>query len=135
MAEVALVLPFSLDPFTGSIVTTTSQETIWSSRVKMAIETNLGERVMRPGYGTRVPSSLFNTVDGFKDVVERDVRRVFVDFLPLLSVIDITTVYNNTENVLQIQVTYSLPNKTQVTTQAGVMVISDINPPYQELTQ
>jgi phage baseplate assembly protein W len=135
MTEVALAFPFSLDPFTGSISTTTNQDVIWADRVRMAVETTVGERVMRPTYGTKVPSSLFNTIDGFTDVVEQDVRRVFVEQLPLLTLIKISTDFTPRENELSVTITYALPNKTQATTLVGVMVVSDINPPYEELTQ
>jgi phage baseplate assembly protein W len=135
MAEVALTFPFSLNPLTGSIVTTTNQDVIWADRVKLAVETNLGERVMRPSYGTKIPAALFNTVDSFTDVFERDVQRVFVEQLPLLSFESITSDFNERENTLSVDITYSLPNNTKATTKVGVMVVSDINPPYEELAQ
>lgn len=135
MAEVTLGFPFSLNPLTGSIITTTNQELIWANRVKMAVETTVGERVMRPTYGTKIPSALFNTIDGFADVTERDIRRVFVEQLPLLTLIKIKTDFSTKDDQLAVEITYELPNKTQTTTKVGVMVVSDINPPYEELSQ
>jgi phage baseplate assembly protein W len=134
MTEVALVLPFSLNPQTGTIMTTTNQDLIWSNRVRIAVETALGERVMRPTYGTKIPNALFNTVDGFDDVLQKEIGRVFVDQLPLLKLVSISTSHDTAYNKLSVNVTYQLPNNTEITTKAGVMVISNVNPPYQELT-
>ena len=133
MAEEALLLPFSLNPQTGKIVTTTDQNVIWSNRVRIAIETSLGERVMRPTYGTKVPNALFNTIDAFEEEIKREVNKVFVDQLPLLTLVNISTTHDAGLNRLAVEITYQLPNKNELTTKAGVMVVSDINPPFEEL--
>lgn len=134
MTEEALLLPFSLNPQTGKIETTFDQNVIWSNRVRIAVETSVGERVMRPTYGTKIPDSLFNSVSGFEEVVNREVNKVFVDQLPLLTLVDVKTVHDRKLNKLSIDITYQLPNKNELTTKAGVMVVSDINPPYEELS-
>lgn len=134
MAEEALLLPFSLNVQTGKIETTKDQNMIWSNRVRIAIETSLGERVMRPAYGTKVPDALFNSIDGFEEVLRREVNKVFVDQLPLLTLVSVSAVHDIKYNRLSVEVTYQLPNKNELTTKAGVMVVSDINPPYEELS-
>lgn len=134
MAEEALLLPFSLNVQTGKIETTKDQNVIWSNRVRIAIETSLGERVMRPTYGTKIPDALFNTVDEFEIILRREVNKIFVDQLPLLSLVSVSADHDTKYNRLSVEVTYQLPNKNELTTKAGVMVVSDINPPYEELS-
>jgi phage baseplate assembly protein W len=131
--EVALVLPFMVDG-NGNIITTNNQNQIWSNRVKTLIGTRLGERVMRPEYGAKIGESLFNTVGSMSDIVTREVNRVFQEYLPLLTVSDISIDHNTNTNELRIDISYQLPNTSTTTTQVGVMVVSNINPPYEELS-
>lgn len=135
MAEVALVIPFSLNPQTGAFVTTTDQDIIWKNRVRMAVQTAFGERVMRPSYGTKISEAAFNTITGFEDTVQNEVRRIFIEQLPLLDLTEVTAIHNEKDNKLTCEITYMLPNKTDSTVSVGVMVVSDINPPYEELNQ
>ena len=134
MAEVALQFPFKLDPNTGTIVSTSSQEAIWNNRVRMALETTVGERVMRPTYGVQISRAVFNTVSAMEDTIRRETSRLFVEQFPLLQLISVTTTHDIKENKLSAEVRYLLPNKTEQTTMAGVMIVSDANPPYEELS-
>jgi phage baseplate assembly protein W len=131
-SEVALVLPFMVDG-NGNIITTNNQAQIWSNRVRALIGTRLGERVMRPEYGAKIGESLFNTVGSMSDIVTREVNRVFQEYLPLLTLSEITIDHNTNTNQLLVNISYQLPNTTTTTTQVGVMVVSNINPPYEEL--
>jgi phage baseplate assembly protein W len=135
MAEVALRFPFSLDPNTGSIVSTSDQATIWNNRVRMALETLVGERVMRPTYGVDISKAVFNTLTNMEDTVRRETSKLFIEQFPLLELIDVTTTQNIKENTLIAEIRYLLPNKTEQTTAAGVMVVSNANPPYEELSK
>lgn len=132
--EVALVLPFSLNPLTGAIITTTNQDEIWEDRVRMAIQTGLGERVMRPEYGTKIPSALFDTLTGFETTLSSELNKIFVEQLPLLELLTIEPTHTIKDNRLNVDITYKLPNKNETTTKIGVMVVSDTNPPYEELS-
>ena len=134
MSEVALTIPFSLDPLTGSLIVTSDQNLIWSNRVRGAIETAVGERVMRPTYGTKIANEVFNTTGSFEATLQREASRVFTDQLPLLKLVSVTSSLQESSNTLFIEVTYQLPNNVLITTKAGVMVVSSSNPPYQELT-
>lgn len=134
MAEVALQFPFSLDANTGTILSVSSQETIWNNRVRMALETTVGERVMRPTYGVEIARSVFNTISGMEDTIRREVSKLFVEQFPLLQLISVTTTHDINQNKLSAEVKYLLPNKIEQTTMAGVMVVSDANPPYEELS-
>ena len=134
MAETTLKFPFTLDPNTGSIMSTSSQEAIWHSRVRMAMETRLGERIMRPTYGTEISQSVFNTITSMEETLKRETNKLFVYQFPLLELVSVTSFHDVKENRLSAEVTYRLPNNTSQTTQVGVIVVSDVNPAYEELT-
>ena len=131
--EVALRLPMTYDS-SGSLLVTTTESTMWADRLKIAIGTRIGERVMRPGYGTRVGQSVFNTTSSLEDTVRRDIFKLFSEYFPLLTLGDIKTNFVETTGQVFIEVTYQLPNKKESTTKVGVMVVSSTNPPYEELT-
>ena len=131
-AEVALVVPFTLDG-NGNIVTTNNQSQIWSNRVRALIGTRLGERVMRPEYGAKIGEALFNTVGSMSDIVTREVNRVFGEYLPLLTLSEVSVNHNELTNELIVNISYQLPNATTATTQVGVVVVSTTNPLYEEL--
>ena len=131
--EVALVLPMSIDS-SGSLVTTTNENTIWANRLKIAIGTRISERVMRPSYGTRIGESVFSTTDSLEEVVRRDIFKLFSEYFPLLTLTEIKTDFVETTGQLFIEVIYQLPNKKDAATTVGVMVVSSTNPPYEELS-
>lgn len=131
-AEVAMRLPMALDS-TGNILTTNLEDQIWADRVKMALGTRLGERVMRPGYGSKIGNSLFSTVSSMQETVRREVTKIFSELFPLLEVGDMEFAFNELTGRLNISISYTLPNKKESRTSVGVMTISDSNPPYEEL--
>ena len=133
MTEKAIVMPFSLDG-AGNIRTTSDQQTIWSTRVRIALGTIIGERVQRPTYGTRVGQFGLDTVSSMEEIVQKEVNRVFSQQLPLLTLVSVDTEHDENSNRLTVTVLYELPNKTEATTKAGIMVVSSINPPYEELS-
>jgi phage baseplate assembly protein W len=132
MSESTLALPFSLDGF-GNIKTTSDQNIIWSNRVRSAIGTIQGERVFRPSYGTKITEASFETFTSMEEIINREVGRVFSELLPLLTFVSLEVSHDVRLNTFTVDVTYELPNRTLETTQAGVMVVSNINPPYEEL--
>jgi phage baseplate assembly protein W len=130
--EVALKLPLSLD-LAGNLVLANTQEQIWADRVRIALGTRIGERVMRPTYGTQIGESLFDTVSATTDIVKKEVGRVFHEQFPLLEVTNTDVTFNEFTNELTINIIYLLPNKQESTTQVGVVTISDTNAPFEEL--
>lgn len=131
-SEVALRLPMSLDS-TGNLLTTNLEDQIWADRVKMALGTRLGERVMRPGYGSKIGNSLFSTVSSMQETVRREVTKIFSELFPLLEIGDMNFTFNELTGRLNISVSYTLPNKKESRAVVGVMTISDSTPPYEEL--
>lgn len=129
--EIALKIPFSIDRF-GNVVTTSDQAKIWSDRVHSAIGTQIGERVMRPSYGTRTAKAAFETITAAEDIIRREITRVFHDQLNLLSLDDIEFSFDQLTNELKARVIYSLPNKEQTDIEIGVVTLTGTTQPYEE---
>jgi phage baseplate assembly protein W len=130
--EIALAVPFALDS-KGNILVNNNQSQIWSNRVRALIATRVGERVMRPEYGSKIGESLFNTIGSMSDIVTREVNRVFNEYLPLLTLSNVAVSHNVLTNELLVDISYQLPNTTTTTTQVGILVVSNTNPIYEEL--
>ena len=130
-SEVALKLPLSLSD--GNLVISTTQNEIWADRVRIALGTRLGERVMRPNYGTKIGAAMFDTVSSTTDIVTKEVSRVFHEQFPLLEITTINSTFNEILNSLTITVVYLLPNKEQATTEVGIVTVSDTNAPFEEI--
>lgn len=130
--EVALSLPMSLDSG-GNLLVSKTEDRIWSDRVKIALGTRLGERVMRPEYGSKIGNNLFSTVSSMEETIDREVQRIFNELFPLLELNTISSNFDTLTNRLTVSVLYTLPNKMEVTTSVGDITVSNINPPYEEL--
>lgn len=131
-SEIALKLPFSVDE-SGNLNIATSQEEIWADRVRIALGTRLGERVMRPGYGTRLGASLFDTVSTTADIIIKDVTQVFHEQFGLLYLNYVNPSFNEVTNTLTVTVSYLLPNKSAVVTEVGVVTVSNTATPFEEI--
>jgi phage baseplate assembly protein W len=131
MAEVALSLPFSIDPY-GKITTTNDQRKIWSDRVRSVLGTTVRERVMRPGFGTLIPFALFDTETSAASQVETEVNQAFIQQLNLLRLDEVNVTVDEYTNVLTVEVVYALPNSEIVSTVVGVARIDGAQPIYEE---
>ena len=131
-SEIALKLPLSVDK-SGNFVIATTQNQIWADRVRIALGTRLGERVMRPNYGTKIGEALFDTVSATTDIVNKEIYRVFHEQFSLLEITSIDSTFNEISSILTITVIYLLPNKEQVTTEVGIVTVSDTNAPFEEI--
>lgn len=109
MAEVALSLPFMINAY-GSVSSTTDQRKIWSDRVRSVIGTNLRERVMRPDFGTLVPSAFMETQDAAESLISSETQIAFSIQLPLLTLQSTDVSYDYTLGQLNVTITYALPN-------------------------
>ena len=132
MTEITLSYPFLLDDY-GNIAITGDSNKIWADRVRSVIGTVIGERVMRPTFGSKVAFAAFATRTSMEEIVRREVERGFYLNLPLLTLIDITFDFNESENLVSANITYELPDKKQSTTDVGIVVLAENNPPYEEI--
>lgn len=111
VSEVAVSLPFSISEF-GTVATTSSQEKIWADRVRSAVGTAVGERVLRPDYGTEIAANTFNTLEAAAESLKQQVELAFSRDLRLLKLVSTKVTTDEAESSLEAEITYSLPNRT-----------------------
>ena len=130
--EYAIALPFNFDSF-GGVGSTTSQEKIWADRLRSAIGTTVGERIMRSNYGTEIPRESFNTVTEMEGVILREIERVFVAQFPTLTLGEVTPTFDPKTSTINVEVFYNLPNKDEVSVSVGLVQIRPNEPLVEEL--
>ena len=130
--EIAIALPFTIDPF-GNIGSTQDQTKIWADKVRSVIGTTLRERCMRPAFGTVIPYALFDSQEDAVTEVQNEVSKVFNEQLRLLRLTSVDATIDEYTNVMNVDITYSLPNSETVSTNIGLVKIDGISPAYQEL--
>jgi len=131
MAEVTLSLPFTVNPY-GAITTSTDQSKIWADRVRFVIGTNLRERVMRPNFGTLVPSAFMETTEEAESIIQTEVTSAFARQLSLLDLQSVDVLYDEYSNYLNVSIVYALPNNEVVKTTVKVITVSGNNPSIEE---
>lgn len=130
--EIALALPFSLDPY-KKVSVTSDQRKIWSDRVRSVIGTSLRERVLRPSFGTTVPFAMFETQTSAEAEVQVEIEKAFSTQLPLLTLQDINVSFNESLNTIRAEVVYAIPNDTIVTTEIGYVILQGKLPLFEEM--
>jgi phage baseplate assembly protein W len=131
MAEVAISLPFSIDPY-GKVTSTTDQPKIWADRVRSVIGTALRERVMQPLFGTEVPFTVFETTEEAESTIENTVQHAFDEQLPLLRLQEVTTTFDEYTNAVNVNVVYALPNQETVDTTLALISLVGNTPINEE---
>lgn len=129
-SEIAISLPFRFSTY-GKIADTTEPASIWADRVKSAIGTMVRERVFRPKYGSKIAHQVFGSESDMFDKIEAEVDNVFTRYLSQLTVNDVQCQFDEHTATVSIDITYSLPNSTSVTTNVGVSILSG-NAPLTE---
>lgn len=123
VGEVAISLPFVINEF-GSIQVATSQEKIWADRVRAAVGTAVGERIMRPDYGTEIPSTALANVESSQELIRSQIELAFVRDLSLLKLNSVEPTYDVSTATLSVEVTYELPNRQTETVTLGFASLS-----------
>jgi hypothetical protein len=111
--ENTIALPFSINSF-GSVNNTTDPQKIWADRVTSVIGTMVGERVFRPTFGTSIPKYLFDVSEGFTATTTSDIIAAFSVQLPALSFKDVKSSFDASQNVVTLDVSYSIPGSTDI---------------------
>jgi len=101
----AISLPFNFDD-TGSIGTTANQGKIWEDRVIMTVMTNMGERVMRPTFGSDVPKAVGQNINDALSIIKQSVSVAFSRWLTPLELIDVTGYIDQADGYLIVQIKY-----------------------------
>jgi phage baseplate assembly protein W len=131
MASKAISLPFSFDSF-GAVGYSSDEKKIWQDRVVMVVMTRLGERIMRPTYGTAVANAVFENVNDSIVLIEQAVRGAFTTFLSPLSLTKVKASVDPIDGYVVIEISYrynkpeneqSLKIKTAIFSRTGELVV------------
>lgn len=131
--ELAIALPFSIDAY-GTIAATVDQAKIWADRVRSVIGTAVGERVMRPEFGCEAALNVFEPEESTVAILEDDIRRAFITFLPLCGLNGVSVSVNDETRVITAEVEYSTPNSESYLLQVGIATLNGTNPISEEIT-
>ena len=131
MADVSVSLPFSIDSY-GKVGVTKEYSKLWADRVRATIGTALGERVMRPEFGSLIPFQVFNGEEEATVAIQTDVTQVFNDQLPLLELSQTDVSFDEYTGTINILIIYALPNEEVVSTNIGIVTVTGINPTAEE---
>lgn len=131
MSSKAISLPFSFDNF-GSVGYSRDEKKIWQDRVVMVVMTRLGERIMRPTYGTAVANTVFENVNDSIVLIEQAVAGAFTTFLTPLILTKVKASVDPLDGYVVIEISYrynkpeneqSLKIKTAIFSRTGELVI------------
>lgn len=133
MAEIGIALPFAIDSY-GKVNTTDQQPKLWADRVRSVVGTAIGERVMRPEFGSEIPYADFKTADDASAQIEQTVLNSFQVQLSKLRLQSVTTSLDEYTGTVNVTIVYALPNQDLVTTTLGFASIIGNNPTVKETT-
>jgi phage baseplate assembly protein W len=109
-----LSYPFSIAT-NGAVATSTDPRKIWQDRVRAVINTQVGDRVMRPGFGTNTAGAVMNYGTPAQNELTQNIKTAFVTWLPSLNVNNIDVSMDDASAVLTVQVWFTLPSGEQTT--------------------
>lgn len=132
LMEKAISLPFSINPF-GSVSFSTDQRKIWADKVRSVVGTTIGERVMRPEFGGEIAFSVFDNQEAAIEAIKQNVTEMFNLQLPLLTLQNVDTSFDESTGTINADITYSLPNdEIIVTTTVGLIYLNGNTPAVKE---
>jgi phage baseplate assembly protein W len=116
----AISFPFTLDPF-GKTASTTDQRKIYQDRVLTLLSTAIGERPMRPTYGTNIATAMFENQGNVEKAINDAIRSAISKWIPELTVNNIFLKGFLDTGAVTVELNVSLPdfiedNITVVTT-------------------
>jgi phage baseplate assembly protein W len=131
MAEIGIALPFAIDSY-GKVNVTDQQPKLWADRVRSVIGTAIGERVVRPEFGSEISYAEFKTASDASSQIENTVVHSFETQLNRLRLQSVTTTLDEYTGTLNVTIVYALPNQDLVTTNIGFASINGNNPTVKE---
>lgn len=111
-SQIELDQPFAVDA-QGRIAFTSDPSRILRNRVRMIVGTEVGERVMRPLYGTPTTSMLFDADDDMTaSIIMGDIERALAEYEPGVVVqnVYLDAGENQLDGVINLNVIYSAAN-------------------------
>jgi phage baseplate assembly protein W len=108
----AISFPFTLDPF-GKTTSSTNQKKIYQDRVLTLLSTAVGERPMRPTYGTNIATAMFENQGRVEKAINDAIRSAVSKWLPELTVNKINIVGFLDTGAVTVEINITLPDFTE----------------------
>jgi phage baseplate assembly protein W len=120
----SISFPFTLDPF-GKVTSTTDQRKIYQDKVLTLLSTAVGERPMRPTYGTNIATAMFENQGKIEDAINQAIRTAISNWIPELSVEKINIKGFLDDGAVSVEINVTLPDFAE----ASITVVSTtLNP-------
>jgi phage baseplate assembly protein W len=120
----SISFPFTLDPF-GKVTSTTDQRKIYQDKVLTLLSTAVGERPMRPTYGTNIATAMFENQGKIEEAINQAIRTAISNWIPELSVEKINIKGFLDDGAVSVEVNVTLPDFAE----ASITVVSTtLNP-------
>ena len=107
----AISFPFTLDPF-GKTTSTTLQEKIYQDRVLTLLSTAIGERPMRPTYGTNMGAAMFENQGKVDAAINQAIRSAIATWIPELTVEKVNVIGFLEDGQVSVELNITLPDFT-----------------------
>jgi phage baseplate assembly protein W len=105
----AISFPFTLDPF-GKTTSTNNQRKIYQDRVLTLLSTAVGERPMRPTYGTNIGVAMFENQGNVEKAINDAIRSAISRWIPELTVNNINIKGFLDTGAVTVEINVSLPD-------------------------
>lgn len=107
----AISYPFTLNVF-GETTSTTDQKKIYTDRVLTLLSTSIGERPMRPTYGTNLGLAMFENQGVAEVAIPAAIRSAISTWLPALTVNEINIKNFNDGGKVEVELLLTFPDYT-----------------------
>ena len=107
----AISYPFTLNVF-GETTSTTDQKKIYTDRVLTLLSTSIGERPMRPTYGTNLGLAMFENQGVAEVAIPAAIRSAIATWLPELTVNEINIKNFNDGGKVEVELFRTFPDYT-----------------------
>lgn len=105
----SISFPFTLDPF-GKTTSTEDQRKIYQDKVLTLLSTAVGERPMRPTYGTNIAAAMFENQGKIEDAINQAIRSAISSWIPELTVKNIKVVGFLDNGAVNVELNVTLPD-------------------------
>ena len=107
----AISFPFTLNPF-GKTTSTILQEKIYQDRILTLLSTAVGERPMRPDYGTNIGVAMFENQGKIEAAISQAVRSAVSNWIPEVTVENINVIKFLDSGQVAVELNVTLPDFT-----------------------
>ena len=83
---------------------------MWQDRVVLVVMTKLNEKLMRPAFGSKAGSTVFENTTDAMVMIKQGITSAFARWLPDLTLVKVSGYEDKNENALILTVSYSYIN-------------------------